>query len=232
MKFNKIVLTLLSLLFISYATSCTSSDSNNPDNNQSISGTVVSGYRILPIQKSLDRVNLTVFRGDYIKFKFDNTIITPLLSIPELSIEQRLSADINRALYFKMKKTGLFSFSLGNVRGDLKVIDYHQANYKEVTSKEAAELIRNIRPLILDVRTGNEYKQGYLKDSILIPVQQLQARITEIGGYKNQDILIYCATGNRSTVASKILIDKGFKRIYNMRHGIYDWHKNKYPIIR
>jgi hypothetical protein len=28
------------------------------------------------------------------------------------------------------------------------------------------------------------------------------------------------------------LIDNEFKRIYNMRNGIYDWYKNKYPIIR
>ncbi len=232
MKFKKLFFAILSLFFISYAASCTSSDSNNQNKDQSADGTLVSGYRILPIQKSQDQIHLTVFRGDYIKFKFDQTIINPVLSIPDLSIEQKLSEDINRTPYFKMKKTGLFSFSLGSVRGDIKVIDYHQPNYKEVTSKESAELIQNIQPLILDVRTVKEYKQGHLKDSVLIPVQHLQARFHEIADYKNQDILIYCATGNRSTVASKILFDNGFKRIYNMRYGIYDWYKNKYPILR
>ncbi len=231
MESKKILLTLLSVLFISYFAGCSNSDSKNQDENKSASGQLVSGYRVLPIQKSQDEIHLTVFRGDYIKFKFDGTIINSFLSMPGLSIEQKLPADISRAPYFKMKKTGTFSFSLGSVRGDIKVVDYHQSNYKEVTSKEAAELIRNIQPLILDVRTVKEYKQDHLKHSVLIPVQQLQTRFHEIADYKNQDILVYCATGNRSTVASKILTDNGFKRIYNMRYGIYDWHKNKYPVL-
>ena len=71
-----------------------------------------------------------------------------------------------------------------------------------------------------------------LKKSVLIPVQELQSRYKEISDYKNQDILIYCATGNRSTVASKILIDNGFKRIFNMRYGIYEWSQDKYPVIK
>jgi rhodanese-related sulfurtransferase len=65
---------------------------------------------------------------------------------------------------------------------------------------------------------------------MLIPVQELQTRLKELSAYKHTDILIYCATGNRSTVASKILIDHGFKRIINMRYGIAQWRHNKYLI--
>ena len=71
-----------------------------------------------------------------------------------------------------------------------------------------------------------------LKDSVLIPVQELQGRLKELVAYKDREILIYCATGNRSTVASKILIDNDFSRITNMRHGIYDWVKNNYSVTR
>ena len=130
-----------------------------------------------------------------------------------------------------MKQTGIFDFSLGAVHGDITVIDYQRPNYKEVTAKEAAELIKNIQPLILDVRTTGEFKSGHIKHAKLIPVQELQSRLKEISAYKNQDILIYCATGNRSTVASKILIDHGFKRIFNLRSGIYGWYHDKYPIV-
>jgi len=82
------------------------------------------------------------------------------------------------------------------------------------------------------VRTPGEYSRGHLKDSVLIPVQQLQARWQEIAGYKNKDVLIYCATGNRSTVAAKILIDNGFKRIFNLRQGISGWEREKLPVIQ
>ncbi len=201
---------------------------NGPD----VSGEIVGGYRILPIAPQTDPVRLTVYRGDYIKFKPEASISGLLLAIPALSIEQEISRDIARSPYFKMKETGTYPFSLGTISGEIQVIDYLQANYREVTAKEAAELIDNVHPLILDVRTAGEYRQGHLRQSLLIPVQELQQRHPEISAYKNQDVLIYCATGNRSTVASKILIDAGFKRIYNLRHGISDWSSNHLPVVR
>jgi rhodanese-related sulfurtransferase len=156
----------------------------------------------------------------------------PLLSIPGLTIQKRLSSNLAEAPYFKMKTPGTFAFSLGDVAGNLTVINYHQTSYREVTSNEAAELIQNEQPIILDVRTPNEYKRGHLHKSVLIPVQELQNRFKELGNDKDREILIYCATGNRSTVASKILIDSGFKHIVNMRGGIYDWSKKNYPVAR
>jgi rhodanese-related sulfurtransferase len=66
----------------------------------------------------------------------------------------------------------------------------------------------------------------------LIPVQELQGRLKELTAYIDREILVYCATGNRSTVASKILIDHDFKQIANMRYGIYGWEKKNFPMTR
>jgi len=202
------------------------------DSQTPISGSIIGGYRIIEIQETSQEIHLKVFRGDYLKLKFSGGISEPVLSIPALSIEEILVENIEKAPYFKMKSIGVYPFSVGRITGDITVLEYSQANYKEVSAKEAYELLGNIRPLILDVRTIREYKKGHLENSVLLPLQELQARWKEISEYKNQDILLYCATGNRSTVASKILIDKGFKRIYNMRYGISDWSRKKYPITK
>ena len=123
-------------------------------------------------------------------------------------------------------------FSADDISAGITVVDYRQPHYREVSSEKAADLIRKSDPLILDVRTPAEYRQGHLNNSILIPVQELQSRLRELTPYKNKAILIYCATGNRSTVASKILIDNDFKQIINLRYGIYEWYMKKYPIVR
>jgi rhodanese-related sulfurtransferase len=198
----------------------------------SISGSVVQGYRVLPIHKTPGEIHLIVYRGDYIKFKIDKSITNPVLSIPRLSIKEKIPRALTDAPYFKMKTSGTFPFSLGQLRGTIKVVDYKQPRYREVTSEDAAQLIKNVKPVILDVRTSGEYKKGHLKDSVHIPVQKLKSRLKELAPYKDERILIYCATGNRSTVASKILIDNGFKHIFNMRHGIVDWSKKKLPLMR
>ena len=199
---------------------------------QSISGRIIGGHRILSPLKDQKEKHLVVYRGDYIKFAIDPVINPPVLSIPALSIKKQLSKDLGKTPYFKMKRTGTFAFSLGDIHGDITVIEYQQARYQAVTASEAAEIIANTKPLILDVRTPREYKAGHLKDSVLIPVQELQRRLDELAAYKNEDILVYCASGNRSTVASKILIDHGFMRIMNLRYGISEWSRRNFPIIR
>ena len=229
---KKILLVIISVFFFAYSASCSEKIETNFKTAPPVSGTVVNGYRILDVQPAPGVVDLKVYRGDYVKFKFDPSDMDPLLSIPGLTIQKRLSSNLAEAPYFKMKIPGPFAFSLGDVAGNLTVINYHQTSYREVTSNEAAELIQNEQPIILDVRTPNEYKRGHLHKSVLIPVQELQNRFKELGNDKDREILIYCATGNRSTVASKILIDSGFKHIVNMRGGIYDWSKKNYPVAR
>ena len=131
-----------------------------------------------------------------------------------------------------MKTTGRFPFTLGRIAGNIRVIEYKQPYYREVEATEAAEHLKNLKPLLLDVRTRAEYDNGHIRNALLIPVQELQRRVGELSEYQHSEILVYCATGNRSTVASKILIDNGFKRITNMRDGIYGWQKNRHPVTK
>jgi rhodanese-related sulfurtransferase len=229
---KKIILVILILSSVFIAPALSPAWADVAAKNPPASGDIVGGFRVLNIPEGSSDVKLTVYRGDYIKFKLADPARETLLSIPDLSIQQRLAGDLDKDPHFKMEKTGVFPFSMGTAKGSIAVIDYRQANYQEVTSKEAAELIRNVAPLVLDVRTPGEYSRGHLKDSVLIPVQQLQARWQEIAGHKDQDLLIYCATGNRSTVAAKILIDNGFKRIFNLRQGISGWEREKHPVVQ
>ena len=200
--------------------------------NGPASGRLVQGYRILAIENTDKDINLVVYRGDYIKFDFNADVGDTILQIPGLSVNQKLAKGLDNAPYFKMKSMGRFRFSLGSVVGNIHVIEYKQPHYKVVDAREAAELMQNLNPLLLDVRTRGEFSNGHIKNALLIPVQELQKRVGELSEYKHSDILIYCATGNRSTVASKILVDNGFKRITNMRYGIYQWAKSQYPVIK
>jgi rhodanese-related sulfurtransferase len=196
------------------------------------SGQLVEGFRVLSVAANKQPVHLVVYRGDYIKFDVDRAIVDPWLKIPALGIDQRLEGAGSQAPYFKMKDAGQFDFSLGGVTGSIDVVAYNPSNYAEVDAKAAAALISSRKPLVLDVRSPGEYQQGHLQGSVLIPVQELQKRVNELSAYKEREILVYCATGNRSTVASKILIDNGFQHITNLRHGIAGWARDNLPITR
>jgi rhodanese-related sulfurtransferase len=199
---------------------------------QDVSGRLVGGLRYLPVVPEEVVLHYKVFRGDYIKFELPPETGPVVLKIPDLGIEGFLTPDTASSPYFKMKQSGRFAFTLGSREGQIEVVDYQPANYREMTATEAAAFSKREAPLVLDVRTPAEFKAGHLPHAVLIPVQELQRRIGELAAYRNKDILVYCATGNRSTVASKIMIDRGFTRIVNMRYGIVDWQQRKYPITR
>lgn len=82
--------------------------------------------------------------------------------------------------------------------------------------------------IILDVRTQQEYDSGYLKNSLLIPVDELEERINEVP--KGKPIIVYCRSGNRSARAADILINNGFSPVYDMQGGILEWIEKGYPV--
>ncbi len=197
-----------------------------------LSGAVSGGLRVISVDTSASDLRLTVYRGDYIQFNITGPGDNLVFSVPALGIEKPLPSSPEDMPYFKMKTAGTYPFTLGHAKGELVVIDYREDHYRELTAQEAREMIANISPVILDVRTPGEFRSVHLDEAMLIPLQELQARVDELAPFKDSDILIYCATGNRSTVASKILIDRGFSRIYNLRHGIVDWQKRQLPVVR
>jgi rhodanese-related sulfurtransferase len=193
-----------------------------------VSGTIVDGIRELSISGDAQGLGLRVYRGDYVRFRLIGSDAAPVLAIPDLGVRRTLTPDPTD--YVKMEAAGVFAFTLGSARGSITVIDYRESAYREVGPAEYAAMLADKNSLLLDVRTPGEYARGRIAGSTLIPLQQLQARLAELSTYKDRPVLIYCATGNRSTVASKLLIDSGFKRVVNLRPGIAGWEREKMPI--
>lgn len=102
-------------------------------------------------------------------------------------------------------------------------IDVHQA-YNMITSGSYPNL------LILDVRTENEFDEMHIANAILIPHTELEERINELAGHENHEVIIYCNSGYRSTIASQILDNHGFTKVYNMVGGITAWTDADYPV--
>ena len=195
-----------------------------------ISGHLVDGVREVEVAPGRQGQRLTVYRGDYVRFRSTGADPQPAISIPALSVLWQPTP--GGPPYVKMEITGEFAFTIGAAGGTIAVVDFREAAYRELTPAEAAALIRSVDPLILDVRTPAEYERGRITGSVLLPLQQLQARWQEIAGHAERPVLIYCATGNRSTVAAKILIDRGFRRVYNLRPGMAGWERGNMPVVR
>lgn len=200
--------------------------------SEDVSGMVRDGYRILSLESGKEFQTFSVYRGDYIKFELPDSLDPAEADFPTLGQKKKIFGDPDKSPYFKMKVTGTHPFTIGKLHGRIRVLEYTQASYEALSAIEADRYIKEHAPFILDVRTPREYRMGRLENSTLIPLQELQRRIIEIDKYKNHPVLVYCATGNRSTTASKILIDEGFSKVINLRHGIVDWARKQLPITK
>jgi rhodanese-related sulfurtransferase len=217
---KRLIIIPFMLLFLLF--SCTAQE------DELVSGTLKGGLRYLSINSKNKPLNYVVYRGDYLVFELKDD--SALLSIPELEVNLTLPRPESEQPYVKMKQTGTFAFTLGERRGTIEVIELAEAHYAEFSAAEAADFINQTAPLILDVRTADEYKSVHIPGAMLIPVQILSENLSKLEDYKDQDVFLYCASGNRSTVASRILIDAGFTRVYNLRFGIGDWARKGYPV--
>ncbi|MFA9397987.1 MAG: rhodanese-like domain-containing protein [Clostridiaceae bacterium] len=95
--------------------------------------------------------------------------------------------------------------------------------YKDITAKQAKEELDNDSSIVLlDVRTQQEYDEGHIKESILIPLDQLKSRAEGDLKDKNAKIFVYCRSGNRSKQAAIILNDLGYTNVFDLG-GIIDW---------
>ena len=82
--------------------------------------------------------------------------------------------------------------------------------------------------LMLDVRTLEEWTAGHIPGATLIPLDQLSQRYGELPS--DQEIVIYCRSGNRSGQALNFLENAGFTDIYSMDGGINDWISAGYEV--
>ncbi len=101
--------------------------------------------------------------------------------------------------------------------------------YSKISPEKAKELMdTETGYIVLDVRTQEEYNEGHIKDSVLLPHEEIEAKAAEVLPDKNQLILVHCRSGARSKVASDLLVKLGYTNVKDFG-GINNW---PYDIVK
>ena len=95
--------------------------------------------------------------------------------------------------------------------------------YRQITMDEAIVMMEEeSNYIILDVRTPEEFSEKHIPGAINIPNETIgTVEVPELPD-KDQLILIYCRSGNRSKQASEKLVRLGYTNIVEFG-GINDW---------
>lgn len=98
----------------------------------------------------------------------------------------------------------------------------------------SAQLFAQIKagnpPVILDVRTVEEYEAGHIPGAIQIDFQDVPKRIKDLQSFAQQDVVVYCERGFRAQIAETALQEAGFDRIYHLEGDIKAWRQAKFPV--
>jgi len=84
-----------------------------------------------------------------------------------------------------------------------------------------SRLARDDAPLLLDVRTAEEWAIGRLPGALHLPVQELDGRLHEIP--RDREIVVYCHHGVRGETAAGVLQHNGYEQVHNLEGGIDAW---------
>lgn len=92
----------------------------------------------------------------------------------------------------------------------------------EISTHELKKkLEKNEAFTLLDVRDLDEYKTCHIKQSTLIPLNELSAKVETLN--KQKPIVVYCKMGGRSAQACVFLQENGFENVSNLEGGIRKW---------
>ena len=92
----------------------------------------------------------------------------------------------------------------------------------ELTPRElAARLTSDNPPVVLDVRSDDEWAAGHIPGAIHIPHDQIQARRDEVP--TDREVVVHCGIAPRARIAEAVLIESGHQQVWHLTGGFIAW---------
>ena len=89
----------------------------------------------------------------------------------------------------------------------------------QIPKDEAFQYLKS-GAMVIDVRSDNEFDSGHIIQAHNMPLDRIDVLAPSTVKDKNKVLLLHCATGVRSNMAKKKLVDLGYKNVFNL--GSYD----------
>lgn len=103
----------------------------------------------------------------------------------------------------------------------------YQMRKLDITPAELHDMLQKVpRPILLDVRTQQEYNRGHLENARNIPARMLRHKLDQLEKSKNKEMVVYCQTGSRSATIARLLNRLDFN-VKHLKGGITAYNRYK-----
>jgi molybdopterin/thiamine biosynthesis adenylyltransferase/rhodanese-related sulfurtransferase len=109
------------------------------------------------------------------------------------------------------------------------ILDEARAQIKSIDIEEARRMLEKPGTVLLDVREGDEWRQGHIPQAVGIPRGFLELRVEEKVPDHKTPIILQCASGTRSLLAARALREMGYENLYNLTGGFNSWKDRGLP---
>ena len=112
--------------------------------------------------------------------------------------------------------------------------DHLEALRRETEEVTAADVHARIDAgadlILVDVRERDEWENGFIPGANLLGRGHLESRIANVAPNGDEEIVLYCASGNRSVLAARGLEEMGYSRVSSMAGGFTGWARQGFPV--
>ncbi len=94
----------------------------------------------------------------------------------------------------------------------------------------AARISSGSAPVILDVRTPEEFVSGHIPGAHNVPVTELAGQLASLNLSPSQEIIVHCERGPRAAAAEAVLRDSGYTNVRDLTGHMQSWRAGKLPV--
>jgi len=102
-----------------------------------------------------------------------------------------------------------------------------------VPETNAAELNARLSgdnpPIIVDVRSGVEWRRSHIPGAVSVPINELKDRLASLQLEAQQPVIAICLSAHRSIPAVRLLRAEGFENVVQLKGGMLAWWSKNYP---
>jgi len=103
----------------------------------------------------------------------------------------------------------------------------------EVTQAEVLTLVGSADgPLLLDVRTPQEFASGHVPGARNIPFDQVTAHLADLQAFRQRGAVVYCESGGRAAKAIQVLRGAGFQGVRHLQGDMSGWRSSGRAVER
>jgi rhodanese-related sulfurtransferase len=114
--------------------------------------------------------------------------------------------------------------------GVAKGPSFSGGSYTDISAEELHIMLAKKDFIFINVHVP--FEGNIASTDLSIPYDQISQNLNKLPADKNAKIVLYCRSGNMSSIASKTLIDLGYTNVMNLSGGMIAWEGAGYPIDR